>query len=209
MNTKTLKYIALLLILAGNFSSCEMKEDIIEDEDFPIYVWPEGPKYYYSFENKIFLDEVLNKVIISFRKEYFSDIQAVLEKNTQVLQIESQIDNNCCILTIAENSNKKAIMENFKKLTGVKSVNPMYAVSGGLEMGITNEFVVQFKETASQHKIDEIRKKYHVEIERTTELFQVFSVPIYFNTLEVANVYQESGLVNFSHPNFIIEISLF
>jgi predicted KAP-like P-loop ATPase len=98
-------------------------------------------------------------------------------------------------------------MEDLKKQAGVKSVNPMYATSDGLEMPVTDEFVVQFKENASKQAIDEMRKKYHIEIKEITKLFFIFSVPVDSNVLEVANAYQESWLTNFSNPTFFAKLT--
>ena len=164
-------------------------------------------KYYYAFDEKIFLDKVADKIVLSFDKEYLSDIQMNLRNNVQIRHTEFQIEYGNCVLTTTENSDVRALMEDLKKQAGIKSVNPMYAVSG-LEMGVTEEIIVQFKENASQREVDEIYRKYRVEVKEITEIFQILSVPIDFDPLEVANACQTSGLVNFSHPNFIIKIDL-
>jgi len=82
-------------------------------------------KFYYGFEEKIFINEVSNKFVISFDKQYLSDIQTSLQKNNQIQQIEFQIKNSCCILTI-EKSDLKTLKEYFSKQIGIKSINPMY-----------------------------------------------------------------------------------
>jgi heptaprenylglyceryl phosphate synthase len=76
-------------------------------------------------------------------------------------------------------------------------------------MGITDEIVVQFKDDVSQQRIDEMHKKYNVVVKKNTDLFQLLSVSKDNDVLEIANAYQTSGLVNFSHPNFIAKIESF
>ena len=172
------------------------------------YEQPQG-KYYYAFDEKIFLTEVPNKFVLSFDNKHLSETRQYLQRNAQIRQIDdTQIYNNAFILTI-EKSDIRALMEDFKNQTGVKSVNPMYAVESGLEMGVTDEIIVQFKENVSEQEIDEMHKKFNVRIKEITELFMLLSVPIDFDALEVANAYQVSGLVNFSHPNFLAKIDFY
>lgn len=194
MKTNILKFTAPLLVLAGCFFSCT---------DEAIYVWPKGPKYYYAFDEKILLYEVPNKIVISFDGNYLSEIQQYLQGNTQIRQIDNIYIHNNVLILITEISDVTALMEDLKKRAGMKSVNPMYVVEDGLEIGITDEIVVQFKEHTSQQKINNLHKKYRLDVKEITELFQLLSVPIDIDPLEVANAIQESGLVNFSHPNFI------
>lgn len=160
-------------------------------------------KFYYAFEEKIFLNEVADKFVVSFDKQYFLNIQENLRTNTKIKHIEFQKENNYCILTM-ESVYMKTERESFSKQVGIKSINPMYIiVNGGLEIGITDEIVVQFKDNASAQAINEMNKKYRIEIKENYDIFQVLAVPITFDPLEVANAYQTSGLVNFCKPNFI------
>ena len=158
-------------------------------------------KYYYAFDEKIFLEEVSDKVVLSFDKNYLSEIQTNLKKNSQIRHMELQIHNNLYILT-TEKTDTKTLKENLLKQKGIKSIHPMYITVDGLEMSFTNEIVMQFKENVSQQDIEKIHQKYRVEVKEITELYYVFSVPIDFDPLEVANAYQTSGLVNFSTPDF-------
>jgi len=161
-------------------------------------------KYYYAYNEKIYLDVVPDKFVIAYDKQYFSQIQQSLEENTQIKDIEFQIYNGCCVFTM-ENAKVKTLRVKFGKKEGILSVNPLYVINGS-ELIITDEIVVQFKENISQQAINEIHKKYRVKLKKDRGIYQVFSVPIDFDPLEVANAYQTSGLVNFSHPNFIREI---
>ena len=136
-----MKRISLLMIFASIF--------LLSANHQP----PSQEIYYYGFDEKIYLTEVPNKFVLSFDEKYPSEIRQFLQKNAQIRLIDdTQIHNNVYILTI-ERSDVK-LMEDLKNQVGVKSVNPMYAVEGGLEMGITDEIVVQFKDYVSQQEID-------------------------------------------------------
>lgn len=49
-------------------------------------------------------------------------------------------------------------------------------------------------------------QKFGSTILKTTDTYQLLKVPKGADALDIANQYQESGLVEFSHPNFIVEI---
>ena len=199
--------LCIVLMIAGSLSSCAVKADNVEgDENSPIYVWTKGQKYYYAFDEKIFLYEVPNKVVLSFDREYLSDIQTNLQRNAQIRQMEFQFENGHCIFSTAENTDVKALIADLKKQSGVKSVNPMYACSEGGARGITDEIVLQFKENVSQQEIESIYKKYFLKVTEITHRYQIFSVPVDLDPLEVANAIQTSGLTNFSYPSFLLKM---
>ena len=161
--------------------------------------------YYYASEEKKFLDKVENKIVISFDEKFHSKIEPYLQRIGQIQHMELCSFNNVYIVTIAENSDTKAFMEDLKKQKDMKSVNQMYALNG-FEMGVTDEIVLQFKKDVLQHQIDEMHKKYQVEVKKTTDIYHLLSVPIDSDALEVANTYQESGLVRYSHPAFVSKV---
>jgi len=172
------------------------------------FIWPEGLRYYYSFDEKKFLNVDPNRIVVRFDREYISEVQAFLEKNTQTQHIELIENNRLFILTMKTPIECiHALRREFSGQAGVQSVNPMYIYPfSGMDMIVTDEIIVQFKEHVSQQEIDKINQKYRVEVLRTNELFHTLSVPVDLDTLEVANAYQTSGLVNYSHPNFISKI---
>lgn len=200
--------LCIVLMLAGSFSSCAVKADNVEgDENSPIYVCPEEAKYYFAFDEKIFLDIVPNMVVVSFEEKYLAEIQKFLQENTQILNMELANLCRCYILTTTEKSNVKTLMGDLRKLPGVKSVNQMYATSEGALIPMTGEIVVQFKENVSQQDIDEISQKYRLEvidIHRPTNTHYL-SVPIDLDPLEVANAIYISGLPNYSYPIFLVK----
>jgi subtilisin family serine protease len=90
----------------------------------------------------------------------------------------------------------------------VKSCNTIYSIDTGLEMGVTDEFLVKFNEDVSIIEIEDLNKRFGIEIIKTTDIYQLLKVPAGSDALEIANLYQESGLTRFSYPNFICEIKL-
>jgi hypothetical protein len=98
-NLLTVIFMAISLTVAGVFSSCTdsgifpsdsaiKQEGNLPDDNPPVYLWPKGTKYYYAFDEKIYLNEVENKIVVSFDEKYLSDIQLYLQKNEQIRHME-------------------------------------------------------------------------------------------------------------------------
>ena len=164
-------------------------------------------KFYYAFEEKIALKEVENKVVVSFEPQKSSNIQKVLQQNAKITHMELLDNYNRYILTI-EKSSAKTLTKELRGLEGIKSVKSVYATSEGSEHCITDEILVQFKEDVSKDEIDRINKKFNVVVKEINKVFHVLSVPPGIDALEIANAYQTSGLVNFSHPDFLRRVTL-
>ena len=164
-------------------------------------------KYYYgSEEERVFLNKVENKIVVSYDPNYLSEIRTNLQKNAKIRHNELQIGKTYSILTTTEYADAKAVMDSLKKHPGVKSVNPMYACAfSGLEMGFTDEILVKFKENVSQWEKDSIYRKYRLEFKRNGAFSQILSVPIDLDLLDVVNAIEASDLVEYSEPNFFAE----
>ena len=68
---------------------------------------------------------------------------------------------------------------------------------------LTDEFLVSFKNGVDDKIIDKINKENHVTILRKNRLFYTLKVSKGDDALMISNLYYNSGLVIFSHPNFI------
>ena len=207
----------LLLILAGYFSSCntKMEVELVEEEEavpeiWQGYDWPAGKKYYYGFEEKIYLDEVPNKVVFGFDDNYLLEIKRYLQENVHIVHIDLQIFNKICILTTTENSDVTSLLEDLRKLEGVKSAHPVYMLSDFIspEIFLNDEVIMQFKYGVTLRKMEEVHKVFHVRVKEITDYWQILIVPVDADILGVANAYQESGLVIYSKPNFFSEIEI-
>jgi subtilisin family serine protease len=159
-------------------------------------------RYYYAYNKKIFLDKVANKFIVSHNNS--STVKDLLLQLYDKSMIEWQNDSVCIINT--DDRQSSSIKEILLSRDEVKSVHPVYATANELEMGVTADFVVQFKKDASPEEIRELHKKHNTTVQKTTELYQLLSVTPDSDALEIANEYQLSGLVEYSHPDFIAKI---
>jgi len=75
-------------------------------------------------------------------------------------------------------------------------------------MVVTDEFAVKFRSVASADQVAALAKKTRSKVKWTVSGLSVLTVPKGSDALAIANLYQESGLVEFAHPNFLEEIVL-
>ena len=161
-------------------------------------------RYYYAYNEKKFLNEVEGKMVICFERNNAADVKTLINSE----KIEWQNDSVICIVEV-ENARGETLKRDLLQIQGIKSVHPMYATADGMEMGLTNEIVMRFNEDVSQQQIDELHRRYQVSVRKITNLYQLVTVPNNMDAMEIANQYQLSGLVKYSHPSFMAKVEKF
>jgi len=164
-------------------------------------------KFYYAYNEKIYLNEHDNKLIVRYVENKKSDKERISLYSELEDHVIEWKDDSTCIITFSANE-KRLYQAKIQRQTDVKSCNPVYKITTGLELGFTDEFLVKFNDNVPQNEIQKLHKKHKVEVVKITELYQLIKVQVGSNALEIANSYQESGLTRFSHPNFICEMEL-
>ncbi|RPH25543.1 MAG: hypothetical protein EHM93_19920, partial [Bacteroidales bacterium] len=164
-------------------------------------------KFYYAYNEKIYLNELDNKLIVRYKQNKGFDKKRISLYSELSGKLIVWKDDSTCVITFSANE-KVLFKGKLQTQVDVKSCNPVYAINTGLEMGTTDEFLVKFNENVSLKDIQKLHKKYDVEVVKTTDLYQLIKVPAGSDALEIANSYQESGLARFSQPNFICEMEL-
>jgi hypothetical protein len=161
-----------------------------------------GEKFYYAYDKKSYLCEVKNRFCIGWSATYSSAIRDILlqDKGTMLEWVNDSI----CIVQVNTSQNT-IFRENIQSLPGIKFLHPIYTSSGGQgsEMGLTDEFVIKPKGDVPLEEIDKLHQKYQVTVKKVTDLYRLLSVPAHADALAIANAYQESGLVVYSHPSFL------
>lgn len=195
------------LMLLFSFSCQEEDEGDCFKSDC-VFLWPKGKKFYFSFQEKKYIDEVPLKFTLGYEKEYYLKITNFLSKNMEIDYVKPDTINDLFIISLFEGVDASVLFSKLKKLSGVKSLNMVYKLADfiGPEMYINDEVVLRFKENVTNNEIHEMHKRYHSKVKISNSQFQIISVPIYYDPLEVANAYQAGGLTELSHPNFVSEI---
>ncbi|SDC01442.1 S8 family serine peptidase [Williamwhitmania taraxaci] len=163
--------------------------------------------FYYAYGEKVYLNEQDNRLVVRYNQGKKSDRKQISLFSKLADKLIEWKDDSTCIITV-DASERDVFKDEISKQTDVKSCNPVYSINTGLEMGVTDEFLVKFHENVPQAEIEKLHRKFGVKVVKTCELYQLIKVPVGGNVLEIANKYQESGLTRFSQPNFICDVEL-
>jgi subtilisin family serine protease len=165
-------------------------------------------KYYYAYNEKVYIEESENKLIIRYKNNKEKDKEKISSSSEFKGKVIKWKDDSTYVITLSNKSEKILFKNRLENRSDIKFCNEIYSIYSGLELGITNEFLVKFNEGVSKTEIKELHEKYNVKIIKSTKIYQLLKVDLISNVLEVANAYQESGLTRFSQPNFISDIDL-
>lgn len=165
--------------------------------------------YYYANNERIELIPVDNKLVVRFINNYKGNIANIpLNQTLRKHHVEWR-DDSTIVITTSNKSEKIDLADNLKKLADVNTCNTVYRVNSGGELDITDEFVVRFKDSATKAQIDSIHKRNNVKTIKIDKIYQLLKVKQSADALSIANNYQESGLVVYSHPNFYAKIETY
>lgn len=165
----------------------------------------QNSKYYYAYNEKVYLAESENKLIVRYNQNKQSDKKRISMYLELVNKKFEWIDDSTCIITFNA-SEKELFKDKIKQQADIKTCSAVFTIGTDMEMGVTDEFLVKFNENVSKSEIANLHRKFRVEVVTATEFYQLLKVPSGSDVLEIANSYQESGLTRFSHPNFIDEL---
>ena len=200
MKTYINKITAIFLILIAGFSCNDNSESQI---------------FYYSSGEKVYLTQITDKIFLKFTpdadKEQILGIIGSDPSLKSMFDINS--DENAALSTIVlETKNGKPVppttVEFFKSRTEVVSVSYLYQYNGQLE-GLTDEFVVKLKSSTSYKQLQELADKNKCKIGDenpfTKNQFMIYvSKTSPKDALQTSNLFYETGLFEFSEPNFIV-----
>jgi subtilisin family serine protease len=184
---KTYRLVSLLLILLP-FSAFSQTD--------------KESRYYYAFDEKVVIREIENQLFVTFDKSSVSDIKNTVKDRYKIEWLEN--DYTCVI--VVDPSQKETAKEDLLSIDGVKSVYPYFETKDNLKLGLTNDIIMRFNEDVPQDQIEELHNKYQVTVKKVTDIYQLVSVSKNSDALDIANSYQLSGLVNYSHPDFISKV---
>ena len=146
------------------------------------------------------IDEVKMKAGMVVDKSYSipKELSLLEREGIIFLNIEDQLDT------------RENILKDMRADPGVKVVGqPLYLLRSEVPLILTDEFVVKFKPNVAQSQIEQFNSKNDVELVKESPhvknkmVLRVTSTSGK-NALQMANYYYESGLTEFSHPNFIV-----
>lgn len=159
--------------------------------------------YYYAFDEKILL---LPKEKV-FILRYFDGFDKTSEEMF-IKQISPEIslkwrNNEIAEISLPSENLKETLKTSLESRKDISTIQQLYNLQNGLEIIIFDEILVKFKSDIVKQQQDEINKKFKTLVIENCEIFQILKVSKGDDALEIANQYYETGLVEFSKPNFL------
>jgi subtilisin-like proprotein convertase family protein len=169
--------------------------------------------YYYVSGQKVYLEEVDGEAAVRYREVNAVRRGLVSPDFGRALQAFERVEEiPDARLTILRSKRQQHASEIKRELIGfdeVTYVTPVYQrPQSGEKVVLTSKFICQFKPEVTRADIDAMNAQHHVQIESQ----EPYAPNCYVlrlqddaaeTVLEVANAYQESGKVIFSHPDII------
>ena len=200
-----IKLIVVSFFVVVCFSSCEKKEELKCD------------CFYYNFDEKICLQQDKNKIFIKFAPD--ADVEQLrnIINRENSLRLTSDYNLEDSIFRFAVLQSEKlqliplTIIKAFKNYKEVVSVGYLLYVEGftAKPLGCTDEFVVKLKETTTYEQLQELADKNFCTIGEKNQFVQnqfmlyVSKISV-LNTMQTANLFYETGLFEYTSPNFIL-----
>lgn len=163
----------------------------------------DNKKFYYAFKEKIFIEEIPGKYVVKYKDAATArnNTAALRSKFSRTTNIQYQNETTVTLSGITQN-----IQQLLKdQTTDIALIKPAYRYQQQ-EMYYTSEILVEPNAGIS---IQEVLLKSGLSKHATIKGGKFYSVVDIAPTLdacEAANKIQESGLVKFSHPNFMMPV---
>lgn len=200
---KTMRKLSKIIILLGLTLFMAFSCD---DDDS---VSPEKKFYYASSGDKIYLIPVENTLIVKYVEGVEQNSEEMFLNNSSPGVSVIWIDLVTAEIKTVSEELKNSLMLILKQKEEVYTCQTLYTTEDGLKMGVTDEILMKFYPNISIDKQDSIHKIYNTSFIKETNIYQKFRVSKGDDALEIANKYYESGLVEFSEPNFLSEVEFY
>jgi len=170
-------------------------------------------KYYYQGE-KIYLDLDLKRISVNSFTEDTSFLDRILSNDFSISEITTQYkSNNLYYFEIEfENSITQSdyysIIGNLNTQSSVKKASPTFLL-GDNKAGLSNNFYVKLKKTTDITILEQQVENFGLEILRQNKhrplWYVISSSKEHINSLQLSNIFYESGLFESADPDFIFQ----
>ena len=170
-------------------------------------------KFYYYQGKKISLQERTDKMYLKFAPNTKKEqIRTIISSDTSFEACATNLDDHFSNSVILEVKKGKRIasadIKTFEKRAEIVSATPLFQYNN-TSQGLTNEFVVKLKETTSYEQLQELAKQKNCKVEEENQFVKnQFMVSVSkmsdINAMQMSNLFYETGLFEFSEPNFVI-----
>jgi subtilisin family serine protease len=173
-----------------------------------------GEDFYYYFGEKIFLQQRTDKIYLKLAPKVSKKSLLSLVDKDESLQLTSYValEDSIFNFAILEVKNKKegarTTIESYKAMTEVISATYLFQHNSVI-YGFADEFVIKLKQTTSFAQLYELAEKNDCKIGKENSFVKnqfmiCVSANSKLNALQMSNLFYETGLFEFSSPNFLI-----
>jgi len=172
--------------------------------------------YCYFGERKIALTLSKEKIAVRFRKSRaLRQAEATVQAAESVGFLSGQdelSDFNLTLLPLSGHIAEQEVVQTVNYLNNepdVQFANPVfYTAEFDAEFFLTDEFFVKSKPCVSGEEMESLNRLHDVEIAQEIKWADHYILrvkdPTNLNTLKIANLYHESPIIEYSHPNFVV-----
>jgi len=171
--------------------------------------------FYYYWSEKIYLQQVTDKIFLTFAPDVNREqILTIIKSDASLQQAFGMNDENYTPHYVAlETKNGKTIslttFESFKAKKEVVSVSYMYQVDGSQGfLSVTDELIVKLMPTTSYEQLQELAEKYNCTVGEENQYSKnqymlYVSKTSDFDALKTSNLLYETGYFEWAEPNFV------
>ena len=166
---------------------------------------PDKKKFYYAFNEKIFIDEVPDQFLIQFKDKAKAEkhLLRLVADIPDRKKIQAQTET---IITLDVKGSMKNIGELLNdKMGDIEIIKPAYRYQQQL-MYYANEILVEPKEGQTIYDVIKKNKLEAFVKIKEGKFYSVVEIAATYDACDIANQIQESGLVTYSHPNFFAPV---
>ena len=227
---KNIVWLAAVYSVFLVFSSCTKSEEPLKEIDlnYDLNCGKDSTCFYYTFNaEKTFLDYSTLCITIKFSNHLSEEyIKYIIEQNNELDSISIiNEDENLAYGYLKNNLNCEKIQALLNRLTTDQLIicaNPNFITKestfrGILPdnkealMGLTDEFIVENHNSTKLQQINKLLEQTKTTLLRYNNDWAVISADknSVGNSLEMSRYFYETGSFEYSHPNFLVSVSLY
>ncbi|PID92795.1 MAG: hypothetical protein CSA96_01415 [Bacteroidetes bacterium] len=201
---RTLLIVALFELILLSASSCEKETTTSSSQTSVERI------YYYAFDEKIYLSIVENELIVNYIEGVDKEKATLFLNRVAPHSQMAWLDSNNAVVTTNSKAENGNVIQFLQSADNVHTWHPIYRLENGEDLLIsTGHLVVNFLPGISKESQNELHKKYRTAVIADYDMYSVLRIPKNGNAIETANRYYESGLVQFSTPDFFSNFNPF
>lgn len=164
--------------------------------------------FYYAYNEKIMLQTVPDKYVIRYADADMAQARVKDAASKSLFTLAEWKDERTALVNLPD-ARYTAVKNALNQQSGIASITPLYTTAiEKINAAVTNEVLVRFNKGTGKQQIASLEAKFGLTLTSPNDMFNTYAVRPGENALLVANAIQETGQVEFSHPNFYMDVQM-